>query len=320
MNRYTWTTRLLLIAVMCCATVVSVQFTRWVSEGLFGRVVRTRTADFASPSVHRPAFAVRFALDLLPHSRFARYPLAYVSGYRFADAVKDVGERLKPFKWYDSTKDQLSERSYPDIPSDDPKNRISSWETELAENASDVNNVNNANSYAFSEGFSVLINAIAWGLVVLLVIGVVLGLAWALVRRGDDDEPISVGDEIVQETEAQRVERLPFHIQAARTDLMGEVHRYMQQGNYAQAVIYFYSFLLVELDKYQVIRLEPGRTNGMYVRDVRPYPPLFNAMGATVSVFEDAFFGEKTIDRMRFEQCFQLLPSFQSYLASGGRA
>jgi len=238
------------------------------------------------------------------------------SGSVCAEAVTDVDKPFKKssreFEWFDAEQGRIRARNYAAIPSDDPAHRKSLWETDVNQNTTN-------NRRASTTDNSLLLNILAWFLVAVLVVGVFTGLLWGLFRQADEELLNETTPEIEQETEAERVERLPFHIQAAQTDLLAEVRRHAEQMNYTQATIYFYSYLLVELDKYQVIRLEPGKTNRMYVRDVVGYPPLAGILAATVAVFEDAFFGKHEIERARFERCWNQLPAFQQFLAQGGR-
>ena len=57
---------------------------------------------------------------------------------------------------------------------------------------------------------------------------------------------------------------------AGRLDLLAEARRHYQAGNYGAAIVYLFSFQLVQLDQRQIIRLAKGKTNRQYLREVGP--------------------------------------------------
>lgn len=126
------------------------------------------------------------------------------------------------------------------------------------------------------------------------------------VRRGVDD--------------AARVEALPFRIERGATNLLAEAQRLYEAGNYRKAVVYLFSFQLVEMDKRQIIRLAKGKTNRQYLREVRRRPTLQELVAQTMVAFEDVFFGDHPLDRPRFESCWRRLAEFQALVAQGEAA
>ena len=57
-------------------------------------------------------------------------------------------------------------------------------------------------------------------------------------------------------------------------DLLAEARRHYQAGNYGAAIVYLFSFQLVQLDRRQIIQLAKGKTNRQYLREVGPRDPL----------------------------------------------
>ena len=53
---------------------------------------------------------------------------------------------------------------------------------------------------------------------------------------------------------------------------------YEKRGNFNQAIIYYYSYQLVTLDRRQVIRLAKGKTNRQYLRETGRRGPLLIAL------------------------------------------
>jgi hypothetical protein len=107
------------------------------------------------------------------------------------------------------------------------------------------------------------------------------------------------------------VEALPFLVNRSRADLLGEARRHYQLGNYSEAIIYLFSYELVELDKFSLIRLAKGKTNRQYVREAARVQSLANSLALTMNAFEDVFFGRRALDRAGFEACFSRLSEFE---------
>ena len=97
-------------------------------------------------------------------------------------------------------------------------------------------------------------------------------------------------------------------------DLRGEAERNYREGNYREAIVYLYSYLLVQLDRRQVIRLTKGKTNRQYLREVRQRPELVPIFEPTMIAFEDVFFGDHPLSRGEFEKCWDRLDEFHRLL------
>ena len=89
-----------------------------------------------------------------------------------------------------------------------------------------------------------------------------------------------------------------------RSNLLEEARRQYEAGNFAEAIIYLFSYQLVELDKSQLIRLAKGKTNRQYLREIGARPRLAALLNHTMIAFEDVFFGDHDLDRERFEKCW----------------
>ena len=159
---------------------------------------------------------------------------------------------------------------------------------------------------------------LGWIVIVLALAGVAYLLLRAMSGRqwrgsagwGDDAESSERDD-------ADRIEALPLPVLHGRLDLLGEARRHYRQGNYGQAIIYLFSFQLVQLDKQQIIRLTKGKTNRQYMREVGPRNVLRQLVEQTMVAFEDVFFGHRTLDRDRFESCWSRLTEFESLATAG---
>ena len=159
--------------------------------------------------------------------------------------------------------------------------------------------------------FGVVLQWIAWGIVALVLIAVIYLMARAQVRKQDKPKQ-SEWDYGEDENDAARIEALPFPVRSGRMDLLAEAREQYRQGNFGQAVIYLFSYQLVQLDKHQVIHLTKGKTNRQYLREVGPRPTLRSLLTQTMVSFEDVFFGNHALDRIGFETCWARLDEFQA--------
>jgi hypothetical protein len=120
--------------------------------------------------------------------------------------------------------------------------------------------------------------------------------------------------------DVDRIESLPFKIRGAPSDFLGQARRLFEAGNYSEAIIYLFSYQLVQLDKNHLIRLAKGKTNRQYLREIRQRANLRTILEATMIAFEDAFFGRKALSKDRFESCWQRLDEFHHELEHHERA
>ena len=161
-----------------------------------------------------------------------------------------------------------------------------------------------------------LIQWIAWILIALLLAGLLYLLIRSFPnRRASASDKQSVTEET--DKDLDRVEALPFPIRSGRLDLLGEARRLYLEENYARAIIYLFSFQLVELDKNQVVRLTKGKTNRQYLRQIGPRRTLRELVEQTMVAFEDVFFGNHALERVRFESCWSRLDEFESLATEG---
>jgi hypothetical protein len=114
---------------------------------------------------------------------------------------------------------------------------------------------------------------------------------------------------------ADRVEALPFMARRDLSDLLGQARRHYEAGNYAEAIIYLFSYQLVELDRHGIVHLDRGKTNRQYLREAKA-GGLRTILDQTMVAFEDVFFGAHQLDRQRFEQSWTRLDEFQSLLGA----
>lgn len=159
---------------------------------------------------------------------------------------------------------------------------------------------------------------LSWLGIGLICVLITLLLAFMIYKMLDSSRGYNIGPaggarRIVSNID--RMEQLPVPLKRNLSDLLGEARRQYERGNYNEAIIYLYSYLLVELDKAQRIRLLRGKTNRQYLRELRDAPPsLSTLVEHTMVAFEDVFFGDRELQRGRFEACYNQLNEFQSHL------
>ncbi len=161
-----------------------------------------------------------------------------------------------------------------------------------------------------------LLEWIAWILIVGLLGLVIFILLRACLsgRRGGAITVAQVGGPS-EADQLERIESLPFPVKAANLDLLAEARRYYRQANYGEAIKYLFSYQLVRLDQYQIIRLTRGKTNRQYLREVGRQGPIQILLERTMVTFEDFFFGNQVIGRDRFEWCWTRLEKFETLVA-----
>jgi hypothetical protein len=131
--------------------------------------------------------------------------------------------------------------------------------------------------------------------------------------RGDRAPPRRQRDDPL--VTADRVEALPFLRERPLGDLLALARQHYEQGNYSEAIIYLFSYQLVELDRSTVIRLARGKTNRQYLREAGRLQPVKRLLERTMITFEEVFFGRRALDRSGFESCWNEMGQFENLLS-----
>lgn len=117
------------------------------------------------------------------------------------------------------------------------------------------------------------------------------------------------------EREAVKIQDLPFEIEQSLLGLLGQAERHRASGDYSRAIAYLYSHVLVTLDEARCIRLAKGKTNRMYLRELKDRETIRVFANQLVTVFEFTFFGKHQIDAPTFESIWTQLATFESELS-----
>lgn len=160
------------------------------------------------------------------------------------------------------------------------------------------------------------ISLFVWIVLAVLAILILAVAIWSFLHRGgardslDDKVPDAVG-------RASWTEALPLDATIPQSAYLDLARRHYEAGRYREAIVYLFSYQLVELDKHQLVRLAKGKTNRQYLRELGARRPLRRLVEQTMVTFEDAFFGHRTIGKGRFETCWSRLAEFQTLTAEG---
>ncbi len=199
--------------------------------------------------------------------------------------------------WYDAEQDDLQAIPQPE--------RSGNWWSEWWEDW--------LSGWGFAPGSGLWLGVV---LKVIFIGGLALVLSllvYALVKaylRMEDSRSNDVGEHVQVLTDEARIEQLPFNIRQPNADLLEQARRHYQDGDFNEAVVYLYSYMLLHLDKNRCIRLSKGKTNRQYLSELKRRPRLSNLLERTMILFEEAFFGQHTLQRVDFEASWSELEQF----------
>ncbi len=215
------------------------------------------------------------------------------------ESARDALGGFVGFPWYDEERDSVHRLDVE--PPSDASARKSKWEYQPL-------------NWSWPQWMSYLLEAIGWLILALAIIFVIFALLKAF---GWAEFSAAGGTGAVDDAlrgDIDRVEALPFQLQRPQSDLLAEARRYYEAGEYGQAMIYLYSYQLVQLDRHHLIRLTKGKTNRQYLREIRTRRELWDVLRGSMIAFEDVFFGHHRMDRARFDECWNRVDEFHHQL------
>ncbi len=110
---------------------------------------------------------------------------------------------------------------------------------------------------------------------------------------------------------------LPEGVRPGFGDPWTVAERSRASGDYGGAVVALFAFQLLGLDRRGLIRLTPGRTGRQYVQSVRD-AGLARSPAATLTLFEEYYYGGKSPSRASFEEVWRLALDFKTRLDASG--
>jgi hypothetical protein len=225
-----------------------------------------------------------------------------------------LGDRNR-LPWYDAERDDIRAIDVPVSDQGQFSNRESRWNADPATPAK-----GSGTSWqgfgTFGDVLSALLKIAFWVLVIGILALLVYLLVIAYLNRENAAVASTARTTITNDVtdEQERISSLPFFMAKPRGDMLDEAMAQYQAGNYRQAVIFLYSYLLIQLDRHQQIHLARGKTNRMYLRELRHRPQLQSILERTMLAFEDVFFGNRPLSREGFEACWNQLDEFHKHV------
>ncbi len=150
---------------------------------------------------------------------------------------------------------------------------------------------------------------IFWGtLFVLAIVGILLVWAIARVMRMRMQKRQSLPSD--PGNAARRLETLLPEVRPHLDTLFADAQESWEAGRYREALIFYFSFMLVELDKAELIVLEKGKTNHDYARELRSAPNILRFYLRTMNLFERCYYGNRPLDPDEFMPIWNERESF----------
>ena len=168
---------------------------------------------------------------------------------------------------------------------------------------------------SWSDLFSVLFRS--WQiLLIVCTIGILSLVGFLFIRYGWDFEARTSRSTRLstREREDAKLQDLPFELEQSAFGLLAQAERHRASGDFSKAIIYLFSHALVEMDSAGCIRLERGKTNRVYLRELREREYLKGFTNQLVNAFESAFFGKHVVSQKVFEDIWQQIPAFDAHL------
>ena len=226
-----------------------------------------------------------------------------------ADGVEEARQALKSTRqpWYDSDADDL--RSFDFL-------------TEQSAQRKDWRGVDRPEwdwnwNWPDMSWVGELFKFLAW----VVLIGLIAVLLYALVKSFMDFESPLLGTQKSPQsgqdavTDEQRIENLPLNLAKKKGDFLQMAKEHYDAGNFSEAIIYLFSYRLLQLARAGFIRLTKGKTNRQYLLEIRQSDELRRILGSTIVTFEDVFFGKYPLTQERFEGCWDRNEQFQSLIS-----
>ena len=162
----------------------------------------------------------------------------------------------------------------------------------------------------FGTGYTIA-NVLAWALLILLAMVVIGFLAFVISKTETPESALAKrranrAAELPDQQTMQRINHLPTELQRTDVNLRSEAQRLMNARQYDQAIILLYGHQLLLLDHAGKLRLNRGKTNRKYVREMESVDrQSARRLRATVDAFERTYFGRHSISEAEFSELWQ---------------
>ncbi|MFL2870203.1 MAG: hypothetical protein ACJZ8O_05570 [Pirellulaceae bacterium] len=229
-------------------------------------------------------------------------------------AIRDMLKRL--------AERQRDRQSRDGFFNDDRAGNPSNWDPGKFDNSDrDAPDFEPPDFSGFSFGISgAFMQVLVYIIVGLVVIAVVIAIVYAIINREKQPKKAKAVSADDASDLDERAEELPFQLDLAPATLLDRIRQCYANGEFNQAIVYLFSYQLLELDKRHCIKLTRGKTNHQYLRELVKLPSLKKLLSSTVYCFEDVFFGNQDISKTEFDECWLLIDEFHRSLPGGVQA
>lgn len=112
-----------------------------------------------------------------------------------------------------------------------------------------------------------------------------------------------------------KIEDLPFEEMQSTNDPLGDCRSLAREGKFDEAIIYLYGYQLLAMDHARKIHLHKGKTNRMYLRELRNLDELKGIVELTIEKFELVYFGKRSLTKQSFLEVWNRLERFHFLIA-----
>lgn len=163
------------------------------------------------------------------------------------------------------------------------------------------------------EGLRTVAEILFWALIGAAVLALVGAMVWALrqtARNGVRKEK----EKKAREERERRLEAIAPEARERVDDLGTAAENALAAGDLRLALVYFFSWLIVEADKRGLLRARRGKTNREYWLELAVHPGVRTIYKATMDEFERVYFGGQTISQAEFDDVWRLREPFVAAL------
>ena len=256
----------------------------------------------------RPATIALLCLVILPAAVDAATSIQLASDDTAVEAGREALSGRPRYPWYDAEKDAIDR-----IDVKPPRVGLWEWFLDLFP---DWNWGFSLGGGGSGGGLATFLRVLAFGMIVVVALVLVFFLVRAFNKRENIEPARGAGGSADEEAEGRRrIEALPFQLAADMSNLLEAARHYRDRGEFGEAVKYLFSYQLVQLDRYNLIRMTRGKTNRQYLRELGRGHNLWPHVEETMTAFEDFFFGNRAIRRPQFEACWSRITHFDTQLS-----
>ena len=112
----------------------------------------------------------------------------------------------------------------------------------------------------------------------------------------------------------RRIETLAAEARNRYDDLDKAAEEALACGDLRSALIFYFSWILVEMDRRDVVLMDKGKTNLEYWRELEDFPRLRDLYHAVMVDFDRVYFGGLAISREAFDKTWSLRETFKQLM------